>query len=277
MKICCGRFVLWRGGEFHPTLILVSRPFSSLDRHWPGAAGREGHYRDFIRSPWRRDGVVDARAGVLSREAKEILVAPPYVPYAPGFSMNGVDLTKLLLVNSGMKRRVCGCWSRFSMLAVPPLCHAATIERNSITASAIGRRKRGGCGFCCAGRTGSRTPPPLRRVPCGLQRRAIGSISSNAVALAGGGIEAGCPVVLVPKPGPWKQNKYALAGHSLSLSGAGVARCRCVRAAAGHRRNAGFAAADSDVQQERGGAGHCRRHAARAAQRTLFQAVCSAA
>lgn len=93
---------LWRGRELYPdSAPAIATGFPSLDRHLAGRGWPRRAITEILSDrPGGAMALLMPALATLSREAKQIiLVAPPYIPYAPGFSINGVDLTRLLLVN----------------------------------------------------------------------------------------------------------------------------------------------------------------------------------
>ncbi|MCP4283769.1 MAG: translesion DNA synthesis-associated protein ImuA [Gammaproteobacteria bacterium] len=80
----------------------IATGFSSLDKHLAGRGWPRGAISEILSDqPGGAMTLLMPALATLSREAEQIiLIAPPYIPYAPGFAMNGVDLTRLLLVDS---------------------------------------------------------------------------------------------------------------------------------------------------------------------------------
>ncbi|HXK57628.1 MAG: translesion DNA synthesis-associated protein ImuA [Gammaproteobacteria bacterium] len=143
--------VLWRGGALYPDSGSgIATGFPSLDRHLAGRG-------------WPRQAVIEilsSRPGgamlllmpalaTLSREAKQIvLIAPPYIPYAPGFSLHGVDLTRLLLVK-GRDEKEC-LWVLEQVLGAG--CGAAVywpqrLSRIALRRLQLAAERGGGSGF----------------------------------------------------------------------------------------------------------------------------------
>jgi len=142
---------LWRGGEFYldagPG---IATGFPALDRHLAGHGWPRGAITEILSDhPGGAMALLMPALATLSREAKQIiLVAPPYIPYAPGFVMSGVDLTRLLLVNSRNEKEClwvleqvlgAGCGAALSWLQVS---HRTALRRLQLAAE-----RGGGTGF----------------------------------------------------------------------------------------------------------------------------------
>lgn len=101
---------LWRGREIQLDPGLgIATGFPSLDKQLAGSGWPRGAITEILSD--RPGGamvlLMPALAALSREEGKQIiLIAPPYIPYAPGFSLNGVDLSRLLLVN-GRDEKAC--------------------------------------------------------------------------------------------------------------------------------------------------------------------------
>ena len=142
---------LWRGGEFYPDSDPgIATGFSSLDRHLAGCGWPRRAIIEILSDrPGGAMALLMPALATLSREAKEIiLVAPPYVPYAPGFSINGVDLTRLLLVK-GRNEKEC-LWVLEQVLdagCAAPLSWPQRLSGMALRRLQLAAERGGGCGF----------------------------------------------------------------------------------------------------------------------------------
>jgi protein ImuA len=95
---------IWRGDQYAKVAIAsVPTGFAELDAQLPGGGWPRAALTELLTN---RQGIGELRLlapalAHLSREKKWlVLVAPPHLPYAPGFEALGVDLARLIVVRT---------------------------------------------------------------------------------------------------------------------------------------------------------------------------------
>ena len=143
---------LWRGGGglYQAPGSGIATGFPSLDRHLTGCGWPRGGISEIISDrPGGGMALLMPALATLSREAKQIvLVSPPYIPYAPGFVLNGVDLTRLLLVNSQDEKEC--LWVLEQVLGAgcgAALCWPRRLSRIALRRLQLAAGRGGGAGF----------------------------------------------------------------------------------------------------------------------------------
>ena len=142
---------LWRSGEFYPDRESgIATGFPLLDRHLAGHGWPRGAVVEILSDhPGGAMVLLLPALATLSQEAKQIvLVAPPYIPYAPGLLINGVDLTRLLLVHSRNEEE--SLWALEQVLNAG--CGAAlgwpqALQRTALRRLQLAAERGGGVGF----------------------------------------------------------------------------------------------------------------------------------
>ncbi|MBV1878039.1 MAG: hypothetical protein KUG79_10400 [Pseudomonadales bacterium] len=95
---------MWRASnidhQFRPG---ISTGYPLLDRHLPGAGWPTGGLTELL---YNNPGIGEFRLLIptlaqLSQQQNRwlLMVAPPYIPYAPALAKAGIDLSKLLIIN----------------------------------------------------------------------------------------------------------------------------------------------------------------------------------
>ena len=142
---------LWRGSELSQEPDPgIATGFSSLDKQLPGRGWPRGAISEILSDrPGGAMALLMPALASLSRQSQQIiLVAPPYIPYAPGFFINGVDLSRLLLVN-GRDEKEC-LWVLEQVLNAG--CGAALswpqrLSRMALRRLQLAAERGGGIGF----------------------------------------------------------------------------------------------------------------------------------
>jgi hypothetical protein len=93
---------LWRGSDFaHVATPSVPTGFAELDVHLPGAGWPTGVITEIH---VERPGIgelqltMPAAARLTQAERWLVMIAPPYLPYAPALAASGVKLSRLMLI-----------------------------------------------------------------------------------------------------------------------------------------------------------------------------------
>ena len=95
---------IWRGGD-HARVALpsIASGFSELDRELPGGGWPRGVVSELLTE---RCGIgelsllMPALARLSQQDGWLMLIAPPWVPYAPALAARGVQLSKVIVVNT---------------------------------------------------------------------------------------------------------------------------------------------------------------------------------
>jgi hypothetical protein len=95
---------IWRGNQYAKVAISsIATGFAALDAQLPGGGWPRAALTELLAS---HQGIGELRllAPALARLSQEerwlVLIAPPHRPYAPGFEARGVDLARLVVVNT---------------------------------------------------------------------------------------------------------------------------------------------------------------------------------
>ena len=162
---------LWRGREIQLDPGLgIATGFPALDRHLAGSGWPRGAITEiFSDRPGGAMALLMPALAVLSREEGKqiVLVAPPYIPYAPGFSLNGVDLGKLLLVN-GRDEKAC-LWVLEQVLGAgcgAALCWPQALHRTALRRLQLAAERGAAAGFLLC-----RPQPAAASSPAALRLR----------------------------------------------------------------------------------------------------------
>src|SRR5690242_20895725 len=95
---------IWRGDQYAKVALdSVATGFPDLDAQLPGGGWPRATLTELLIShPGAGElrVLMPALAQLSQREKWLVLVAPPYQPYAPGFQFFGVDLARVVVVNT---------------------------------------------------------------------------------------------------------------------------------------------------------------------------------
>lgn len=93
---------LWRGNDFAPVATpSVPTGFAELDIHLPGAGWPTGVITEIhVERPGigELQLVMPAAARLTQAERWQVMIAPPYLPYAPALAAHGIKLSRLMLI-----------------------------------------------------------------------------------------------------------------------------------------------------------------------------------
>ncbi|MGH8766672.1 MAG: translesion DNA synthesis-associated protein ImuA, partial [Burkholderiales bacterium] len=96
--------VIWRGNEqAHVQLPSIPTGFAELDRELPGGGWPRGVVSELLTE---RRGIgelslfVPALANLSREDGWLMLIAPPWIPYAPALAARGIRLSKLVVVDT---------------------------------------------------------------------------------------------------------------------------------------------------------------------------------
>ena len=93
---------LWRGNEFaQATTPSVPTGYAELDVHLPGAGWPTGVLTEIhVERPGigELQLVMPAAARLTQADRWQVMIAPPYLPYAPALATHGVKLSRLMLI-----------------------------------------------------------------------------------------------------------------------------------------------------------------------------------
>lgn len=93
---------LWRGNDFARVATpSVPTGFAELDVHLPGAGWPTGVITEIhVERPGigELQLVMPAAARLTQAERWQVMIAPPYLPYAPALAAHGVKLSRLMLI-----------------------------------------------------------------------------------------------------------------------------------------------------------------------------------
>lgn len=96
---------LWRGGEFTQSRqeAAVATGFAALDAHLRGGGWPRAGVSEILCD--RPGGALALLLPALARLSREeggaiFMISPPYIPYAPGLVMQGMNLERLLLLDA---------------------------------------------------------------------------------------------------------------------------------------------------------------------------------
>lgn len=93
---------LWRGNDFAPVATpSVPTGFAELDVHLPGAGWPTGVITEIhVERPGigELQLVMHAAARLTQANRWQVMIAPPYLPYAPALAAHGVKLSRLMLI-----------------------------------------------------------------------------------------------------------------------------------------------------------------------------------
>lgn len=161
---------IWRGSE-QARVALPSIPtgFAALDRELPGGGWPRGTAAELLTE---RSGIgelsllVPALAELSRGDGWLMLIAPPWIPYAPAFAARGVRLSKLIMVDTrsdkdtlwtaeqGLRTGNCS-----AVLAWPGAVNERSLRRLQLAAEEGGSF---GAIFGEAARAAPSSPAPLR-------------------------------------------------------------------------------------------------------------------
>ena len=95
---------IWRGNQYAKVAVeSISTGFAELDKQLPGAGWPRAALIELLT---RQQGIGELHllTPALARLSREerwlVLIAPPHRPYAPGFEARGVDLARLIVVDT---------------------------------------------------------------------------------------------------------------------------------------------------------------------------------
>lgn len=95
---------IWRGHQYAKVALeSVPTGFTELDAQLPGGGWPRAALTELLTSRWNSGELrllLPALARLSQQEKWLALVAPPHQPYAPGFEASGVDLARLLVVQT---------------------------------------------------------------------------------------------------------------------------------------------------------------------------------
>jgi hypothetical protein len=93
---------LWRGNDFaHVATPSVPTGYAELDVHLPGSGWPTGVLTEIhVERPGigELQLVMPAAARLTQAERWQVMIAPPYLPYAPALAAHGVKLSRLMLI-----------------------------------------------------------------------------------------------------------------------------------------------------------------------------------
>jgi hypothetical protein len=93
---------LWRGNDFAPVATpSVPTGYAELDVHLPGAGWPTGVITEIhVERPGigELQLVMPAAARLTQADRWQVMIAPPYLPYAPALAAHGVKLSRLMLI-----------------------------------------------------------------------------------------------------------------------------------------------------------------------------------
>ena len=158
---------LWRGEECARSAAALPSGFPALDRCLPGGGWPQGALTEIIS---RTAGIgelsllMPACARLTQTERSLIFVAAPHIPYAPALAAAGLDLTRLLLVQT--RSRKDGLWALEQALNATS-CGAAlawmeNIDDRSLRRLQLACERSGACGFLFLSQSKASSPAALR-------------------------------------------------------------------------------------------------------------------
>lgn len=93
---------IWRGNDFAPVATpSVPTGYAELDVHLPGAGWPTGVITEIhVERPGigELQLVIPAAARLTQADRWQVMIAPPYLPYAPALAAHGVKLSRLMLI-----------------------------------------------------------------------------------------------------------------------------------------------------------------------------------
>ena len=93
---------IWRGNDFAPVATpSVPTGYAELDVHLPGAGWPTGVITEIhVERPGigELQLVMPAAARLTQADRWQVMIAPPYLPYAPALAAHGVKLSRLMLI-----------------------------------------------------------------------------------------------------------------------------------------------------------------------------------
>jgi hypothetical protein len=142
---------LWRARELYQDAEPgIATGFAALDRHLAGRGWPRRAISEILSDrPGGGMALLMPALAALSREQRQIvLVAPPYIPYAPAFVISGVDLSRLLVVDSQHEKE--SLWVLEQVLGAgcaAALCWPRRLNRTALRRLQLAAERGGGSGF----------------------------------------------------------------------------------------------------------------------------------
>ena len=153
LESCLQRRDIWRGKKAVQSGDAVATGFAALDQHlpnggWPQHALTEILIEDIAYSPlWL---LMPALGRIISSRPWQIWIAPPAIPYPPGLSQHGLDLSKILLINTSDPADI--LWSAEQALrsraCSAVLCWPGRLRQSATRRLQLAAEQGGGLGIC---------------------------------------------------------------------------------------------------------------------------------
>lgn len=153
LESCLQRRDIWRGKKAAQAGGAVATGFAALDQHlpgggWPQHALTEILIEDIAYSPlWL---LMPALGKIMSSRPWQIWIAPPAIPYPPGLSQHGLDLSKILLINTSDPTDI--LWSTEqalrSLACSAVLCWPGRLHQSATRRLQLAAEYGGGLGIC---------------------------------------------------------------------------------------------------------------------------------
>ena len=153
LESCLKRRDIWRGKKTTRSGDTVATGFSVLDRHlpgggWPQHALTEILVENITYSPlWL---LMPALGEIMSTRPWQIWITPPAIPYPPGLSQNGLDLSKILMITATDRSDT--LWSAEQALrsraCSAVLCWPGKLHQSATRRLQLAAEHGGGLGIC---------------------------------------------------------------------------------------------------------------------------------